>query len=1055
MSQYTDTILINCNRKAGVEARAGNDSDPATWINPLQQSVIVEVGDKISMESVFINEIGSANSQTIEFSGRQVKSKALNGQNNIPTYTQTEKRFEYNVKTSAFDPNYRLGKYRQLISSEVTGQSIPLQDNISPLIYGYYITSSEYPQYIQQPRLFAQDQDVRGAVPNNSTIHTALDSTAAGLPTHTVRIQIACEADWKQLPMTQASGVDGARYQQFSDNTRFTVYVRDNITFVAGLENAENQFPIKSKNGIFSEATYYRLRDRLDLKLDAGFSTPSSVASKITDQLTETSAPEIFDIYDSLGFVQNITQTISSKTYKPIEAQNYYHYNTETYDLYSDEDLDLPITALTNTQNLTDYISSFGYIGVKRPEIWESGRIMGAITYPSISKDGINPGDPAIEITSASGDPDDGFQVLVNIDLTAVDPKRELQNLVTNIPFTRENISKIRDYLDAQGLYPELWSNIENTTDFAEASKNTLEPTHANSRFFHINGYPSPGSGAAQTQPGFGTDNFVPVSPAVDNFATGIVMFDWDESSRDKWVEPESYIAGSPPVYGFAIPFKTVNALGFGLPDEVIYVIQLNTETISIPRSIFHASVIEPGRRIGFDFHSTAFSTCVVTPYCGRGNADLGTLVEYKSSVTGASEIERISASIPFLSALNNQTLKRDISPYFTQTYMGANNPALTYNTVTNRFELLRLHTANNAGNKEIAGDPAASVTSESVTPIADSNVHFQLAIEPPGVNVDAGNTVYKINPRIPQFGYSPAFKPYGDINAQKYINMAYPATANANASASGGPNRANMQLYEADNINIDGFSIFDSHGGIYIDHFGYSEEDWQDKMWDILGFSYDAVASPASVSNVLTRRMNNENGTKLYRPTTNAEVVSTDSKAYITNRYGANQYYTNLPYPATIINNVALGSAGFDATQFRQENPILSIKPEVVIKTQSTTITATNIQKSVLKPYYAVRSSLLEGATAIGGSPTGANLPIIAVVDKYSAQGDFYFGKGAIDFTATKQTIVSDITTSITDPDGEYSNIDLSSAVIYKIQKLRAAPQNIFESILESEKKK
>ena len=104
MSQYTDTILINANRKAGIEARAGNDSEPATWINPLQQSVIIEVGDKVSMESVFINEIGSANSQTIEFSGRQVKSKALNGQNNIPTYTQTEKKFEYNVKTASLDP---------------------------------------------------------------------------------------------------------------------------------------------------------------------------------------------------------------------------------------------------------------------------------------------------------------------------------------------------------------------------------------------------------------------------------------------------------------------------------------------------------------------------------------------------------------------------------------------------------------------------------------------------------------------------------------------------------------------------------------------------------------------------------------------------------------------------------------------------------------------------------------------------------------------------------------------------------------------------------------
>ena len=55
--------------------------------------------------------------------------------------------------------------------------------------------------------------------------------------------------------------------------------------------------------------------------------------------------------------------------------------------------------------------------------------------------------------------------------------------------------------------------------------------------------------------------------------------------------------------------------------------------------------------------------------------------------------------------------------------------------------------------------------------------------------------------------------------------------------------------------------------------------------------------------------------------------------------------------------------------------------------------------------------------------------------------------------FTITKPTMVSDITTSIHDPDGEYSNVDATSAVIYKIQKERKTPQNIIQEILEQAK--
>jgi len=172
--------------------------------------------------------------------------------------------------------------------------------------------------------------------------------------------------------------------------------------------------------------------------------------------------------------------------------------------------------------------------------------------------------------------------------------------------------------------------------------------------------------------------------------------------------------------------------------------------------------------------------------------------------------------------------------------------------------------------------------------------------------------------------------------------------------------------------------------------------------------------------------------------------------------------FHTGLPFPQGVVNYTALKSGGIDqffyalGPSFTPLNAQpLELWNEVAVLTQSTTITATDIQKSVLRPYYTIRSNILEGATAIGGNPTGANLPIIGIVDKYSAASDYFMGNPSdITFTVTKSTMIADITTSIHDSDGEYANVDRTSAVIYKIEKIRRTPVGIIEEILEGEKK-
>ena len=74
--------------------------------------------------------------------------------------------------------------------------------------------------------------------------------------------------------------------------------------------------------------------------------------------------------------------------------------------------------------------------------------------------------------------------------------------------------------------------------------------------------------------------------------------------------------------------------------------------------------------------------------------------------------------------------------------------------------------------------------------------------------------------------------------------------------------------------------------------------------------------------------------------------------------------------------------------------------------------------------------------------------------MDKYSGASDYFLGNPSdIQFTITKPTMIADITTSIHDSDGKYANVDKTSAVIYKIQKVRRTPTGIIDDIMNQEK--
>ena len=78
-----------------------------------------------------------------------------------------------------------------------------------------------------------------------------------------------------------------------------------------------------------------------------------------------------------------------------------------------------------------------------------------------------------------------------------------------------------------------------------------------------------------------------------------------------------------------------------------------------------------------------------------------------------------------------------------------------------------------------------------------------------------------------------------------------------------------------------------------------------------------------------------------------------------------------------------------------------------------------------------------------------------VHIVNKENGFGDFFFqGESENLFTVTKSRVVSDITTSIHNPDMTLATTTDGSGIIYRIQKNNTSDLNIASEILNKKKK-
>ena len=129
---------------------------------------------------------------------------------------------------------------------------------------------------------------------------------------------------------------------------------------------------------------------------------------------------------------------------------------------------------------------------------------------------------------------------------------------------------------------------------------------------------------------------------------------------------------------------------------------------------------------------------------------------------------------------------------------------------------------------------------------------------------------------------------------------------------------------------------------------------------------------------------------------------------------------------------------------------------PAITEQTTSITVSAAKLPVKIRRPYYTIRSDLLESSKFTGGVDGTTRHRIIGIVNKTNPSSDYYqVSDSPLQFTVTNAQTINEITTSIHDPNQSLARVDETSSVIYKISRQKnTSAMDILGQIMQEGKK-
>jgi len=953
-NEQPDYIFIECACDHAFEKNANNNR----WINRIDGGVTIPENALLSVQYAGLNVLGSGG-DVIEFKNEKI------GESEIYKYNEDTENYD-KVKYDVFDNKVTL--FLEFYKN---------QD-------GLYNYTLPYPHFKYNTNTYIENYTAYG---NNKNLET--EEKQHGIETSTYNSVF--------------------NYAFPIDNKRYTILKRNPNSKYSGTNSG------REHNGVnfvrdMANYEYSIFHNEVEIEIDKGFISPSSIAQQISQQLDKHTEPK-------------------KKTMRCWREKS--DYTTDWDDDY--QDIDGGLTTETETFKLFDcatrrtfyenaskrfnegvnyndnsevqqYQKNFEYIGCYNPSIFLTGRSI----WKDLSYDAKQRNYAVLNQVSCADETEEGLLV---------------RSLYTNIPYDKDILIQFHYLFQYQAKDSAMFE-----TKPAKQTGSTAE----NSRFIHSDSDPLSFSGLnAYKLKRFGTDYSTSANDRIlftnplylnyysqwENFqedgAYGC-FFPWRSDNGDNKfytrVDARFMVKlyqGNPYFEFYTDGSQTINT--YGGNNSGLFQFDYYDSTFPLLTQTYN--------RLGWDRHFSAHGNQCMMLWNGLG--DESELVAYFSDDQNQhSSEERVFSNSFILNSTASTT--KDKYYYDTgndQIYLGADSFLFNFDTVESRFTMSQLHTSRKQFNNALSGFDASVLTGVStdkdtgqpeifysnITNAGANTVQFPLDVNP-----NANTGIYEISPTQQITSTQEVFENYQELQT-----------------------------------NV----IFDSNCGIFFGFFGITEKTYENSLWDILGFSstqtHTYLTEDLPLQEVLYRNNRflnsgvNLNQSQIYPFTTNAQINSNEIISWRSNPFNISYFNTlNIPNNFRVLTKTSAHT--FD---FKEE-----ASPYRVIQNQvSTLMYAEKLPRKTNIPFYQVRSDILPMVKYYGGNnQTNGRLPVLSLVNKSFSGTDYYVNQGdnSMEFIIKRRITINSVTTEIFDSNGRPAVLDPHSSVIYKFQIPYMTPQ-------------
>ena len=960
--QQADYIFLECDADHAFEKTSNN----SRWINKIDGGLELPENSLLSVQYAGLNIRGSG-SDVIEFKNEKIGESEFYEYNNT-TYEYEKKKYDvYDNKVTLFLEFYKN------------------QDGLYnyPLPYPWWsYPTTDYSNYWT-------------ALGNNKNMTT----------------------EELQVGITSSTYNSIFNYAFPIDNKRYTILVRNPNSVYNGSYIGRDVNGVTYPRSI-SNYEYSIFHNKVEIEIDKGFVSPSSVAEQVSQQLEKHDKPAIKNMRcwhnsadpNDPSAVENWSEyldvegglTCETEVFKLFKCATRRSFYATAFNDFWNSYVNPAQFKNNDASEVQAYQENFEYIGCYNPELYLYGR---SILYDN-----------------EYADYQKTFVFLNSITCVGtLQSEFQEHDMYTNIPYDDAILSQFNN----------IFKIIRNDTELYQTKVGIYtNSTPQNSVFLHADCLQlAYASLSDYKKRWFGTDynsaflnRNLFTNPLYLTCDTSITTYDdanaygvfhkWRTNDGKAYVMVKGRFwinkTGANAPY---FQFYTANSISYGGLFSVGDPVVNHPKEEYVPANFPIASV--QYTRIGWDRHFSAQGNQCIMLWNGlTNNTAFKPEIVHKDKqnpdITDQLSILQNSFTTPSESG-NTNPKYYDYDTGNNEIYLGADNFLFNFDDVESRFNISQLHTARKQFNNIMAGYDASVLTGVGLDASESPEIYYPQTLTgvtkvafPLDINGDGNTAIYEVSPTKLVTDTQEVARAFTDLKVN---------------------------------------TIFDSNCGIYIANFGVTENNFNNSLWDILGFSFGQVKTymvdnlgEQIMLNRTYRFLNlgvNLKDTPQYPFTSNAQINSNEIISWKTNPFSIS-YFNTLNIP----NNFRMAYYN-DTKQEWDYNK--SVNRYRIIQNQESTLMFADVLplKSNI-PFYQVRSDIIPILKYYGGNnQQNGKLPVVAIVNKSMAGADYFVNQGdnSMTYIITKRVVLNTVTTEIYDNFGRPAILDEHSSVIFRIQ--------------------